>query len=103
MRQIRNIFASAIVSLAAFCPEADAKDVLLPYGDMNRWTIRQIKESAVIGGDTKTLYAVGPNRTLTGNKPYVNGGGRLCLHAEALEFVHPVTGKRMKFERRAGF
>lgn len=75
MRQIRNIFASAIVSLAAFCPEADAKDVLLPYGDMNRWTIRQIKESAVIGGDTKTLYAVGPNRTLTGNKPYVNGGG----------------------------
>ncbi len=24
--------------------------------------------------------------------------GRLCLHARTLEFIHPVTGKKMKFE-----
>lgn len=55
--------------------ETFGKDELLPYGDMNRWTIRKIHESAVIGGNTKTLYAIGPNRTIDGNKPYVNSGG----------------------------
>ena len=68
-----------LLALATCLATADAmatdKEEYLPYGNMNSWTIRKIKESGVIGGDTKTLYEVGPNRTITGNTPYTNGGG----------------------------
>lgn len=67
--------SALLALLIATSVETFGKDVLLPYGDMNRWTIRKIHESAVIGGKTKTLYAIGPNRTIDGNKPYVNAGG----------------------------
>lgn len=54
---------------------ADERVVPIAYGDMNRWVVRNIKESGIIGGKTKTLYEVGPNRTITGNEPYRNAGG----------------------------
>lgn len=69
------IKSALLALLIATSVETFGKDVLLPYGDMNRWTIRKIHESAVIGGKTKTLYTIGPNRTIDGNKPYVNAGG----------------------------
>ena len=75
MKRTGKIFIALIAGFLATGADAAGKDVLLPYGDMNRWTIRHVKESGVIGGDTKTLYEVGPNRTITGNTPYVNGGG----------------------------
>lgn len=71
----RLVKSALLALLIATSVETFGKDVLLPYGDMNRWTIRKIHESAVIGGKTKTLYAIGPNRTIDGNKPYVNAGG----------------------------
>ena len=75
MKRVNITTFAFLALLTATSVEAWGKDVLLPYGDMNRWTIRKIHESAVIGGNTKTLYAIGPNRTIDGNKPYVNGGG----------------------------
>lgn len=54
---------------------AAEKVVPILYGNMDHWTIRKVHESAIIGGDTKTLYEIGPSRTIEGNKPYVNGGG----------------------------
>lgn len=45
------------------------------YGDFSQWITRSIKESAVIGGKTKTVYEIGPEAHLTGNKPYANMGG----------------------------
>lgn len=54
---------------------ADERVVPIAYGDMNRWVVRNIKESAIIGGNTKTLYEVGPNRTINEAKPYSNTGG----------------------------
>ena len=47
----------------------------LKYGNMDHWVIRNIKESAIIGGNQKTIYAVGPNMTIHGNTPYTNKGG----------------------------
>ena len=32
---------------------------LLEYGKMDNWVVRNIKESAVIGGKKKTIYAIG--------------------------------------------
>ena len=48
-------------------------------------------------------HAGGLGTPILGDRLYGHGGGRLCLHAEAIEFTHPVTGKWMKFERKAEF
>lgn len=47
----------------------------LKYGDFNQWITRHIKESAVIGGKEKTVYAIGPEQVIDGDKPYSNLGG----------------------------
>ena len=41
---------------------------------MDHWVTRRITESTIIGGNEKTLYEIGPDRTLTGNTPYINLG-----------------------------
>lgn len=75
MKHTCKILLALIACIVSTGAAAEGKEEYLPYGNMNSWTIRHIKESGVIGGDTKTLYEVGPNRTITGNQPYVNGGG----------------------------
>lgn len=47
----------------------------IKYGDFSNWVTRHIHESAVIGGNEKTIYEVGPTQTIEGNKPYKNTGG----------------------------
>ena len=75
MKHTCKIILALVACVISTSASTEGKEEYLPYGNMNSWTIRHIKESGVIGGDTKTLYEVGPNRTITGNKPYVNGGG----------------------------
>ena len=40
------------------------------YGKMDSWCIRDIKESNIIGGNTKRIYNIGPSDTIRENKPY---------------------------------
>lgn len=75
MRYICNSILTVIASLTAVNVHAAEKVVPILYGNMDHWTIRKVHESAIIGGNTKTLYEIGPDRTIEGNKPYVNGGG----------------------------
>ena len=42
----------------------------LPYGRFESWTVRDIKESGIIGGQTKRIYNIGPKDTIRENKPY---------------------------------
>lgn len=42
----------------------------------------------------------GLSRPIKGDELYGRKSDRLYLHAESLEFTHPVTGKRMKFTRK---
>lgn len=65
----------AALCLMTLGTHADDREEAIPYGNMNSWTIRKIHESGIIGGNTKTLYEIGPNRTINGNEPYTNGGG----------------------------
>ena len=51
------------------------KIVPIKYGNMDNWVIRNIKESGIIGGNKKVVYAVGPSMTINGNTPYTNKGG----------------------------
>lgn len=75
MRLLYKSFMIATTCLMAVCGKAVETEVPFAYGDMERWTIRKVHESSIIGGKTKTLYEIGPNRTVDGNTPYVNGGG----------------------------
>lgn len=45
------------------------------FGDFSQWVTREINESKVIGGKTKTVYEIAPTTKITGNKPYSNMGG----------------------------
>ena len=47
----------------------------IKYGDFSNWYTREIKESKIIGGKTKTVYEIAPKGHTTGNKPYSNLGG----------------------------
>lgn len=44
----------------------------LPYADFENWLSRLIKESAVVGGEEKTVYAIADNGTVRGKIPYIN-------------------------------
>ncbi|MDR0976580.1 MAG: PCMD domain-containing protein, partial [Prevotellaceae bacterium] len=59
----------------------------VPYGDMNHWIDREIKESFLIGGATKHVYAVGPTDTIVGNIPYVAQGGSPWATSNVLAHV----------------
>jgi len=45
----------------------------VPFGDFEHWTVRYIRESKLLGGKTKVLYAVGPTDTIRGNIPFTYG------------------------------
>ena len=45
----------------------------IPFGHLDQWAVRYIKESKILGGKTKTLYAVAPTDTLRMNAPFEYG------------------------------
>lgn len=65
----------ALMLLAILPARAEEKEVPFKYGNMDHWVVRQVKESGIIGGDTKTLYEIGPDQTLNSTKAYTNLGG----------------------------
>lgn len=70
MKRILTLAALAALGLGAW-----GKVTPLRYGDMQSWVTRHIKESGVIGGKTKTVYAIGPTATINANRAYVPAGG----------------------------
>ena len=55
--------------------QGTAQSEMIKYGDFDQWIVRNIKESRIIGGDTKQLYEIGPNAVWNENKAYTNQGG----------------------------
>lgn len=53
----------------------EGKEELFPFGNLDQWVVREIHESAIIGGNTKYLYEVGPRDSIIGNTAYTNQGG----------------------------
>lgn len=64
----------SIIAIAASTCAAAALEPI-KYGDFENWITRNIKESGIIGGKTKQVYAIGPTATIDGDKPYKNAGG----------------------------
>lgn len=77
MRTTLKILSLSIALLAVANLPALAQERFEPfkYGDMNNWITRHIKESGIIGGNTKTLYEIGPEQTIDKNEAFVNQGG----------------------------
>lgn len=70
---------------------AGGKFVLFKYGNLDSWVTRHIKESAVIGGATKTLYEIGPTSTVSNNTPYTNKGGSPWATSNVMAKVSGIT------------
>ena len=56
--------------LAACMPLRAQRVETVPFGDFEHWTVRHIKESAIIGGEVKTIYVLGPDGAIDGNEAY---------------------------------
>ena len=67
---MERIEIAAVLLLVAALPARAQRTEPVPYGDFEHWTVRHIRESAVLGGEVKTLYVVGPDETIDGNKTY---------------------------------
>lgn len=68
--KIKLLFVFAILSLYLHAQE---KVEYLPYGNMDSWAVRYIKESFLLGGKTRTLYVIAKTDTIRQNKPYPYG------------------------------
>lgn len=76
MKYCGRLFAAALGVAAPLCGSwAQEKVVPVKFGDMEQWVVRKIDESGIIGGNTKTLYEIGPTQEVVGNIPYKNKGG----------------------------
>ena len=58
-----------LLALIGNAATAQNKVVPIKWGDMEHWTVRQIKESKIIGGKMKTLYVLGPTDTIGVDQP----------------------------------
>lgn len=73
------------------CAAARGQQELIKFGDMDRWTTRHIKESAIIGGHDITLHEIGPVKTIEGNVPYTNQGGSPWGSSNVMAKVSGIT------------
>lgn len=64
-----NIAALTLLLLLPTITNSQTKKYV-PYGKMNTWCVRYIKESHIIGGKTKVIYNIGPGDTIRENKAY---------------------------------
>lgn len=65
----RRLISSSCLLLLCLISSAQ-KVEKVPFGDFENWTVRHIEESAILGGQTKTLYNPGPSQTIDANAPY---------------------------------
>lgn len=69
----RVLTAAVIVTMTA--APAFARFDLLKYGNFDQWLTRNIKESSLLGGNTKKVYEICPAGVDNSGKAYVNRGG----------------------------
>ena len=67
---MEKIQVAILLLIAALFPAYAQRTEPVPMGDFEHWTTRHIKESAILGGNVRTLYVVGPDETIDGNKVY---------------------------------
>lgn len=75
MKTINALSVSLLLALAVNNGAALRLEPI-KYGDFSNWITREVAESKVLGGKKKTIYEIGPTRTIPGNNnAYKNEGG----------------------------
>ena len=96
MRRITHIVMSLIAAIL-FTVNANAQQSVVnsinKYGTFDSWSMRQVKESALIGGATKTLYEFYGNQetVFTGKTPFSAPKGYLWRTNNVLAIVAGVV------------
>ena len=96
MRRIRN-FVMSLMAAILFTVSAGAQqsvvDAINAYGTFDSWSMREVKESGLIGGATKTLYEFyGDQETVfTGKTPFCAPEGYLWRTNNVLAVVAGVV------------
>lgn len=62
-------------SVCLFALDALSEDGQLSYSNFETWITRSIKESMLVGGNTQTLYEIGPTGRFDGARAFTNQGG----------------------------
>lgn len=68
------ITSSLLIASAIFSATAETIEPI-KFGNMDSWITRNIKESKIIGGKEKTVYEIGPSKTIDGPVAYTPLGG----------------------------
>ena len=89
----KNNFIISILFIAVAASTVCAAPRVEPirFGNFDSWVEREIKESIIIGGKEKTLWAVGPTAIIKGNKAYVPQGGSPWATSNVYARVSGVT------------
>lgn len=71
---MRRISKAALVlaALSGFVAPVNGQQKIVNFtqGHFDQWIVRQIKESAVIGGNVREIYEIGPRDTIVGDIAY---------------------------------
>lgn len=87
--QHRTIISAIALGIAGTMAAQSVRPIA--YGDFDHWVTRNIKESRIIGGNEKVCYAVGPDRTIEGDKPYVPQGNTPWASSNVMAKVMGIT------------
>lgn len=71
--KLRYLIATLLLSSSAVVGAKGFQSI--NFGDFNNWLTRNIKESALLGGNTRKVYEICPEGVDNSGKPYVNRGG----------------------------
>lgn len=86
---------------------AERRVETIAYGDMDQWQVRYIKESKLLGGKTKTLYALAPTDTIRKNLAYTpaesNPWGCSATYAKFMGIETGIEGSVVPERRGYGY
>lgn len=88
---VRKYAAAAIFAAASGVGVSAQRFEPIKYGDFENWVTRNIPESRIIGGKTKSLYEIAPNATINGDKVYSNQGGSPWATSNIMAKVMGIT------------
>lgn len=80
-----------ILALTAIFIASAQKIEKIPFGDFEQWQTRIIHESWLIGGKKKTVYEIGPTKTVDGNIAYKPEGGSPWATSNVYAHVKGIT------------
>lgn len=89
MNRYLNMLLLAVITWGGV--SAQSKTELVPFGNFENWIEREIKESGVLGGQTKYVYAIAPSERIEGAKPYSNKGGSPWASSNVLAMVSGIV------------